>query len=290
MRARLKCVPGVTNTPSTSSWTRGYGSTRRLASRAMTPVPTGTGGWGVGGGGAGCRAGGGWRGDIGRASAFAEKGWVGADRSPDPVLHGASHANTDAGNEPWRAEHTPRAQRAAPRVSPRYWRAIHRRNTAIAYEPTPSSAPLCRHPLPASAGRASGSVKRRWGGAGGVRSRDPGAELWRSCPEGWDGSAKVGACIPNRRAIAPIPPPRCQTPSRPPSRAAGAKRSQALSRQRHRADPPKPRPTSATARHRPTALPPNDPDQSAPVAGRAPAAISCSSGSRSPSGRCHRYR
>ena len=37
------------------------------------------------------------------------------------------HANTSASGEAWRAKHTPRAQRAAPRLSARVWRTVHHR-------------------------------------------------------------------------------------------------------------------------------------------------------------------
>ena len=41
----------------------------------------------------------------------------------------AQRANTGAGGEPGRAEHTPRAQHATPRDSRRYWRTVHHRHS-----------------------------------------------------------------------------------------------------------------------------------------------------------------
>ena len=61
-------------------------------------------------------------------------GGVGSERG---ARKAAWRDNLGGGGEPWRAKHTPRAQHATPRYSPRNWRAMHHRNTAIALIPPP---------------------------------------------------------------------------------------------------------------------------------------------------------
>ena len=74
---------------------------------------------------------------------------------------------------------------------------MHHRNTAIAHEPAPFlGAPL---PAPVTRQRRSGERLGKNVAGQGLVGFDRGtrAELWRSCPEGWDEGAKVGAGIPN---------------------------------------------------------------------------------------------
>ena len=71
-----------------------------------------------------------------------------------------------------------------------------------------------------------------------ARSRDPGANLGVLVPRGGTEMPKLRPVSPTDTRSRTNPPPRCQIPSRPPTKAAGAKRPQALSRS-HRASRPR---------------------------------------------------